>query len=112
MPIYEFECMTCGKRFEELMRLSDPDPERCACERRQPVRRCVTAPQFRLAGSGWYETDFKSDKDVKRNLAGEAKASEPAKTDAPAKTESTKAETAPKATPATPSSGSSAQAAP
>ena len=31
---------------------------------------------FRLAGSGWYETDFKSDKEQKRNLAekGEAEA--------------------------------------
>jgi hypothetical protein len=47
------------------------------------VRRQVTAPSFRLAGGGWYETDFK--KDGKRNLAGDAakpadsKPSEPAK---------------------------------
>ena len=34
------------------------------------VRRRVTAPAFRLAGSGWYETDFKKDGDKKRNLAG------------------------------------------
>jgi hypothetical protein len=34
------------------------------------VRRQVTAPAFRLAGSGWYETDFKSDKEKKHNLAG------------------------------------------
>jgi hypothetical protein len=30
----------------------------------------MSAPMFRLAGSGWYETDFKSDKESKRNLAG------------------------------------------
>jgi hypothetical protein len=35
------------------------------------VRRQLTAPQFRLAGGGWYETDFKKDGDRKRNLAGE-----------------------------------------
>jgi hypothetical protein len=29
---------------------------------------------FRLAGSGWYETDFKSDKESKRNLAGKDEA--------------------------------------
>lgn len=71
MPIYEFECQTCGQRFEELMRLSDPDPTECHCGKRQPVRRALTAPAFRLAGSGWYETDFKKDGDRKRNLAGD-----------------------------------------
>ena len=30
----------------------------------------MTAPAFRLAGSGWYETDFKKEGDRKRNLAG------------------------------------------
>jgi predicted nucleic acid-binding Zn ribbon protein len=35
------------------------------------VRRQLTAPQFRLAGGGWYETDFKKDGDKKRNLAGD-----------------------------------------
>lgn len=72
MPVYQFECLTCGHRFDELMRLSDPNPEHCPCERAQPVRRALTAPNFRLAGSGWYETDFKKDGDVKRNLAGDS----------------------------------------
>lgn len=71
MPIYEFQCNACGHRFDELMRLSDPDPAACpACGAAQ-VQRQVTAPTFRLAGAGWYETDFKGDKDSKRNLAGE-----------------------------------------
>ena len=33
------------------------------------MTRAVSAPQFRLAGGGWYETDFKKDGDKKRNLA-------------------------------------------
>lgn len=70
MPIYEFECQSCGKRFEALMRLSDPDPTECPCGKHQPVQRALTAPVFRLAGSGWYETDFKKEGDKKRNLAG------------------------------------------
>ena len=70
MPIYEFQCNACGHRFDELMRLSDPDPANCpACGAAQ-VQRRVTAPTFRLAGGGWYETDFKGDKDKRRNLAG------------------------------------------
>lgn len=69
MPIYEFECGECGKRFDRLQKLSDPDPTDCPACSKPAVRRRVTAPSFRLAGSGWYETDFKKDGDKKRNLA-------------------------------------------
>jgi hypothetical protein len=44
----------------------------------------MSAPVFRLKGSGWYETDFKSDKENKRNLAGADK--EDAKTETKAET--------------------------
>ncbi|WP_240097560.1 FmdB family zinc ribbon protein [Thermomonas flagellata] len=72
MPIYAFACAACGHRFDRLQKLSDPDPASCpACGAAGQVRRQVTAPQFRLAGSGWYETDFKKEGDKKRNLAGE-----------------------------------------
>ena len=69
MPIYGFECESCGHRFDRLQKLSDADPTHCpACEK-ETLRRQLTAPQFRLSGSGWYETDFKKDGDKKRNLA-------------------------------------------
>lgn len=72
MPIYEYQCRSCGTKSDHLMRLSDPDPTECpACET-PALTRVVSAPSFRLAGGGWYETDFKSDKDRKRNLAGDA----------------------------------------
>ena len=70
MPIYEFECNSCGNRFDRLQKLSDPDPDTCPDCGAAQVRRRVTAPAFRLSGSGWYETDFKKDGDKKRNLAG------------------------------------------
>ena len=70
MPIYAFACQDCGHDFERLQRLSDPDPTDCpACSAGGRVTRQLTAPQFRLAGGGWYETDFKKDGDRKRNLA-------------------------------------------
>ena len=76
MPIYEYQCTSCGTRSEHLMRLSDPDPSECpGCDKPQ-LQRMLSAPQFRLAGGGWYETDFKKDGDKKRNLAGEGGASE------------------------------------
>ncbi len=71
MPIYAFECPPCGHNFERLQKLSDADPTDCPECGAAPVRRQLTAPQFRLAGGGWYETDFKKDGDKKRNLAGD-----------------------------------------
>ena len=71
MPIYAFACDACGHAFERLQKLSDADPTDCPVCGAAAVRRQLTAPQFRLAGGGWYETDFKKDGDKKRNLAGD-----------------------------------------
>jgi len=71
MPIYAFECDACHHSFERLQKLSDVDPTVCPDCGASRIRRQLTAPQFRLAGGGWYETDFKKDGDKKRNLAGD-----------------------------------------
>ncbi|TXH77089.1 MAG: zinc ribbon domain-containing protein [Lysobacteraceae bacterium] len=77
MPIYAFECSACCHQFDRLQKLSDPDPTECpACGAAQ-VRRQLTAPAFRLSGSGWYETDFKKDGDKKRNLSDSGDAAGP-----------------------------------
>jgi putative FmdB family regulatory protein len=68
MPIYAFECGSCGHEFDRLQKIADPDPTDCPACGTADVRRQVTAPAFRLAGAGWYETDFKKDGDKKRNL--------------------------------------------
>jgi putative FmdB family regulatory protein len=107
MPIYEFECANCGHRFDRLQKLSDDDPTICPSCGAPQLKRRVSAPSFRLAGSGWYETDFKKDGDKKRNLVE-------SKTDGAApKSESTdKAAAATAATPAASSPPASAPAAP
>ncbi|HEU0307126.1 MAG TPA: zinc ribbon domain-containing protein [Lysobacter sp.] len=84
MPIYAFECAACGHSFDRLQKLSDPDPAACPACSEPHVRRQLTAPQFRLAGGGWYETDFKKDGDKKRNLAGDASTASPAADSKPA----------------------------
>jgi len=95
MPIYEFECRACAARFDRLQKLSDPDPDVCPeCGAQHQVSRRLTAPAFRLAGSGWYETDFKKDGDKKRNLAGKDEAAKPASENA-AKAENSKPAPAP-----------------
>ncbi len=72
MPIYEFECSHCGHHFDRLQKLSDTDPTICPACDAPHLRRMVSAPSFRLAGSGWYETDFKKNGEKKHNLAGDA----------------------------------------
>src|SRR5690554_3430605 len=69
MPIYAFQCTSCGHAFDRLQRMSDPDPDACPECAAGDVKRQLTAPSFRLSGSGWYETDFKKDGEKKRNLA-------------------------------------------
>lgn len=79
MPIYAFACAACGHHFDKLQKMSDADPDVCPhCGQNGQIHRQLTAPQFRLAGGGWYETDFKGSGEKKHNLAGDAgKSSEP-----------------------------------
>lgn len=70
MPIYEYECKACGHRLEKLQKVSAAPLADCpACERPE-LARLISAAGFRLAGGGWYETDFKSGD--KKNLAGDS----------------------------------------
>lgn len=88
MPIHVFHCADCGEEFERLLKLSDHDPRTCPHCGKHHVQRQMSAPAFRLAGSGWYETDFKSKREHKYNLADSgAPAAQPAsdKPEAPAK---------------------------
>lgn len=67
MPIYEYRCESCEHRLEKLQRMSEGELKDCPECKRPTLKRLVSAPAFRLKGSGWYETDFK--KDNQRNLA-------------------------------------------
>ena len=72
MPFYEYECAACGHNHEAMQKMSDAPLKACpACGKPRLVR-LISAPQFRLKGAGWYETDFKGAADAKRNLADSA----------------------------------------
>jgi putative FmdB family regulatory protein len=87
MPFYEYECPNCGYRDEVLQKISDKPLTKCPTCGRNGLKKLMSAPVFRLKGSGWYETDFKSDKDKKRNLAGADKEEPKSDTKADAKAE-------------------------
>jgi putative FmdB family regulatory protein len=74
MPIYEYQCQKCHHHLEALQKISDKPLRECPECGKHTLARLMSAPMFRLSGSGWYETDFKSDKEQKRNLAGKDEA--------------------------------------
>ena len=101
MPFYEYQCGSCGHHLEVLQKISDAPLKKCPDCGKSTLKRLISAPVFRLKGGGWYETDFKSDQEAKRNLAGAEEPAGEAKAETKAeasKTES-KAEPAAKAEP-------------
>ena len=60
MPIYEYECTDCGHKLEAIQKMSDDPLKDCPECDSASLKKLVSAAGFRLKGSGWYETDFKS----------------------------------------------------
>ena len=67
MPIYEYACRSCEHRFESIQKASEVPLRDCPECGEATLRKLLSAPVFRLKGSGWYETDFKTGD--KRNVA-------------------------------------------
>jgi putative FmdB family regulatory protein len=78
MPFYEYECQACKYHTEVMQKITDAPLTRCPSCGKRTLKKLVSAPVFRLKGSGWYETDFKSDKEGKRNLLAERDEAKPA----------------------------------
>jgi putative FmdB family regulatory protein len=62
MPLYEYECESCGHRFELIQRFADPPAERCASCGKGPIHKLLSAPAFHFKGTGWYVTDYANKK--------------------------------------------------
>jgi putative FmdB family regulatory protein len=57
MPLYEYECVTNGHRFERIQKFSDPPIGVCpTCG--SDVRKLLSSPAIQFKGSGWYITDY------------------------------------------------------
>src|ERR1700690_3299630 len=78
MPFYEYQCKQCGHHMEAMQKIHDTPLKKCPECGKPALQRLMSAPVFRLKGAGWYETDFKSDQEGKRNLADKPEA-EPVK---------------------------------
>ena len=83
MPLYEYECDACGRRFEVIQKFSDPPAEVCRECGKGPVHRLLSSPAIQFKGSGWYITDYaQKGKSDSSSATPAAKTGDSAKADA------------------------------
>lgn len=61
MPIYEYRCKSCDHEFEQLVRAGQDEPDTCPECTEEAITRLISNTNFKLKGSGWYETDYADD---------------------------------------------------
>jgi|SRR5450830_439946 len=60
MPIYDFQCSSCGHKAEVMRKISAASVDICPECGAETFSKQLSAPSFQLSGSGWYATDFKN----------------------------------------------------
>lgn len=85
MPIYEYQCIKCKTRIEEIQKVNDPPKKKCPkCG--GLLNRVISAPSFQFKGTGFYTTDYarktSPGKEAKPKEKAAAEKSGPAKPDA------------------------------
>jgi putative FmdB family regulatory protein len=87
MPLYEYQCESCGHRFEKIQKFSDPHEDTCPkCAGK--MKRLVSSPAIQFKGSGWYITDYAKKSPADTGKAGGSKESSDSKDSTNSKTES------------------------
>ncbi|MCR4300397.1 MAG: zinc ribbon domain-containing protein [Sulfuricaulis sp.] len=76
MPIYEYECGSCGHRLEAIQKMSESVLKDCPACGKSALRKQISASGFQLKGSGWYVTDFKGGGKKEKSESSDAKSSD------------------------------------
>lgn len=72
MPIYEYQCESCGERTEAIQSFDDPPLAVCPhCGGR--LKKLMSAPAFQFKGTGWYVTDYADEGKKKEAEKGSSK---------------------------------------
>tara|TARA_B100000780_G_C20976233_1_gene389929 strand:- start:28 stop:285 length:258 start_codon:yes stop_codon:yes gene_type:complete len=73
MAIYEFLCSECSYQDDLIRKMDDMSVTVCPNCKKNTFSKQVSAPNFKLSGSGWYATDFKNKPTVKQTDKTELK---------------------------------------
>lgn len=90
MPIYEYGCTHCGHELEIIQKMNDLPLEKCPVCEQNTLKKKVSAAGFRLKGTGWYQTDFKNQKE---SAASKKETTNTSATTTPASTDNTSTST-------------------
>jgi len=96
MPLYEYECEACGRRFEVIRKFSDPPPDVCTLCGSGPVNRLPSSPAIQFKGSGFYITDYAKKGETGQSGKTSTEKTQDAKSDAAAADKAGKTDKAPK----------------
>ncbi len=89
MPIYEYECLTCGEKFEKRQSFSD-EPKADCPNGHSRTRRLIAAPAIVFKGSGFYVNDSKGKNSANGVNARDATSETKPETKSETKTEKSK----------------------
>jgi len=87
MPIYEYACTACHHEMEVIQKMADEPLQQCPACQQLSLKKLISRSGFRLAGSGWYETDFKNKKKTEEKSSSDTDSKESSTT--PETTETT-----------------------
>jgi putative FmdB family regulatory protein len=109
MPLYDYDCSACGRRFEVIHALDAEPPARCPLCGSGPVRKAFAPPAIHFKGSGWAKKERRSAAASKGTATdgGEADGSTGSGTDVAAKASDGGGETTASTKASTPSKPSS-----
>ena len=57
MPLYDYDCAACGRRFEVIHGVNADPPASCPLCGKGPVKKAISAPTVHYKGSGWAKRD-------------------------------------------------------
>jgi putative FmdB family regulatory protein len=78
MPIYDYQCTSCGHKKEVMRKVSEPNLTVCPECGKETFTKQLSAPSFQLNGTGWYATDFKGGSKSSAPAAKEESSAAPA----------------------------------
>lgn len=86
MPLYEYKCKSCEKKFDVIENFEDTDTDKCIYCSSNDIKRVIHAPLVVFKGSGFYATEYGKQKSYLKKDSEEGSdspAASPASGDSP-----------------------------